>query len=148
MNETRRCVIGSDHAGFPLKGSFLEHLRVLGYQPEDQGPFTQESCDYPEFAARVCRRVLELDAFGILICGTGLGMSMAANRFPAIRAALCVNEFQARMARRHNNANVLCLGARVLGEDLAFAVLDAFLSAGFEGGRHDRRVALLDDIAG
>lgn len=148
MNQNPRCVIGSDHAGLPLKNGCVEHLRALGYEAEDQGTFTTASCDYPEFAARVCRRVLELDALGVLVCGTGLGMSMAANRFPSIRAALCGNEYQARMARRHNNANVVCLGARVIGEDLAFAILKSFLQSEFEGGRHERRVALLDEIPG
>ncbi len=139
-------ILGSDHAGYPLKETCLAHLREKGYACEDLGTHSLQSCDYPRFADLVCRRVLETGAPGLLICGTGLGMSMSANRFPGIRAALCHEEFAARMARRHNNANVLCLGARVVGEDRALAVLSMFLETGFDGGRHEERLRLMDEL--
>jgi len=142
-----RIILGSDHAGYPLKEKCLAHLEETGHVCEDVGTNSLESCDYPKFAARVCQRVLESEVPGLLICGTGLGMSMTANRFPGIRAALCHEEFAARMARRHNNANVLCLGARVVGEDRALAVVSMFLRTGFEGGRHEERVRLIDELS-
>ena len=137
-------ILGSDHAGLPLKQQCLEYLASQGCQCEDLGTYGRESCDYPEFAFKVCRRVLEAKSLGLLVCGTGLGMSMAANRLPGIRAALCTNEYLARMARKHNDANVLCLGSRVIGVDAALGVLDAFLATQFEGGRHSHRIALMD----
>ena len=108
------------------------------------GPENAESCDYPVFAQTVCNKVLEEDAMGILICGTGVGMSMAANRIAGIRAALCTNEFHARATRQHNNANVLCLGERVTGPGVAVQLADLFLETAFEGGRHQRRIDLFD----
>ena len=111
----------------------------------DLGPERAESCDYPPYAQELCRRVLNTgNAMGILVCGTGLGMSMAANRISGIRAALCYNEFAARMARAHNDANVLCLGERVMGVGLATGVVDVFLDGIFEEGRHLRRITLID----
>ncbi|MCF8085524.1 MAG: ribose 5-phosphate isomerase B [Desulfohalobiaceae bacterium] len=139
-------ILGSDHAGYPLKEKCLAHLRETGYVCEDVGTHSTESCDYPEFAALACRKVLETGMPGLLICGTGLGMSMSANRFPGIRAALCFDEHMASMARRHNNANILCLGARIMEEDLAPAVVDSFLRTEFEGGRHEDRVRLMDEL--
>ncbi len=141
-----RVILGSDHAGYPLKEKCLTHLREAGYACEDVGTHSSASCDYPRFAALACRKVLDTGFPGLLICGTGLGMSMSANRFPGIRAALCCDEYLARMARQHNNANVLCLGARVMEEDMALAVLDSFLRTEFEGGRHEDRVRLMDDL--
>ena len=142
----RRIIIGSDHAGYPLKEKCLAHLQEAGYECEDMGTHSLQSCDYPQFAALVCNRVLETENPGVLICGTGLGMSMSANRFPGIRAALCFNEYSAGMARQHNDANILCLGARVIGEDLALAVLERFLQTGFQGGRHEERIRLMDQM--
>jgi len=140
----RRIILGSDHAGYPLKEKCLAHLHEAGYECEDMGTHSLQSCDYPQFASLVCNRVLETEQSGILICGTGLGMSMSANRFPGIRAALCFNEYSAGMARQHNDANILCLGARVIGEDLALAVLERFLRTDFQGGRHEERIRLMD----
>jgi ribose 5-phosphate isomerase B len=140
----RRIILGSDHAGYPLKEKCLAHLHEAGYECEDMGTHSLQSCDYPQFASLVCNRVLETEQSGILICGTGLGMSMSANRFPGIRAALCFNEYSAGMARQHNDANILCLGARVIGEDLALAVLERFLQTDFQGGRHEERIRLMD----
>lgn len=134
--------IGSDHAGFALKQILLEELSTLGYTTQDEGPASAQSCDYPVIAQKLCSAIQGKHALGILICGTGIGMSMAANRFQNIRAALCANEFQARMSRRHNDANVLCLGARVTGDELAKAIVLAFLESSFEGGRHQRRIDL------
>jgi ribose 5-phosphate isomerase B len=140
-------VIGSDHAGFRLKELVKSHLERRGHRVEDAGPSAPESCDYPVYGLKVARRVAS-GAYeqGVLICGTGLGMSMAANRVRGARAALCTSEFQARMARAHNDANILVLGERVVGSELALAILDAYLETRFEGGRHERRVALLDQM--
>ncbi len=141
--------IGSDHAGLELKAALVKRLSEKGHDVHDLGPATAESCDYPVYAKKVCEGVLaagnagpgdEPAAYGILICGTGIGMSMTANHIPGIRAALCAFEFQARATRQHNNANVLCLGERVTGPGLALEMAEAFLSTAFEGGRHLRRV--------
>jgi ribose 5-phosphate isomerase B len=137
--------IASDHAGFDLKTALVEHLQRLGRQIRDHGTTDAQSCDYPLYAAALCRAVLQDGAPGILVCGTGLGMSVTANRFRGIRAAVCVNEFMAGAARAHNNANVLCLGSRVVGTGLAFSLAERFLDTPFEGGRHQRRIDLLDD---
>jgi len=137
--------IGSDHAGLALKASLAAHMAAAGHTVADLGPQDAASVDYPDFARAVCAKVLETPgAAGILVCGTGIGMSMAANRIPGIRAALCTNEYLARMTRLHNDANVLCLGERVLGAGLAAAIADVFLDAAFEGGRHQRRVDLIE----
>ena len=142
---TEHIILGADHAGFELKALCLEHLREQGRPCEDLGTDTGEiSCDYPVFAQKVCERVKAVQGVGLLICGSGVGMSMAANRYAGIRAALCTDEFTARVSRGHNNANVLCLGARVLGPDLALSILEEFLRTEFEGGRHLRRIRLFD----
>lgn len=139
--------IGSDHAGLYLKKVLVEQLAAQGRAVTDLGPQCSESCDYPLFARAVCQKVLDNpNSFGILICGTGVGMSMAANRIPGIRAALCTSEFQAKATRAHNNANVLCLGERVTGPGVALAMTDLFLNTPFEGGRHLRRIELFDTI--
>lgn len=132
--------IGSDHAGYDLKELLKSELATLGFNVIDHGADSRESCDYALIAHPLCEAVAGDDSQGILICGTGLGMSMAANRHREIRAALCSVELQARMARRHNNANVLCMGARITGPELAIAIMTAFLESSFEGGRHQRRV--------
>ncbi len=137
--------IGSDHAGFELKTLLSNTLKSMGINIIDHGTHNQDSCDYPLIAQKLCRAVEADKSSGILICGTGLGMSMAANRFKEIRAALCTMEIQARLARRHNNANILCLGARITGSELAIAITMAFLESEFEGGRHERRIRELDN---
>ena len=138
--------IASDHAGLSLKITIAEHLAAQGWEIKDVGTHTSASCDYPDFAHAVCTRVLENEAFGILICGTGIGMSMAANKVSGIRAALCGDCFSAEFTRRHNDANILTLGARVVGPGLALKIINTFLDTPFEGGRHARRIAKLADI--
>ena len=136
-------VFGSDHAGLGLKNILMEHLAGR-CEAVDVGTHSLESCDYPLIAGKLAGEVLSRGALGILICGSGIGVSITANRFPGIRAALCANEYMARMSRMHNDANVLCLGERIIGVDLAKAIVDAFLNTPFEGGRHQRRVDLID----
>jgi ribose 5-phosphate isomerase B len=136
--------LASDHAGFDLKSLVSEHLAKQGRTIQDHGAGNTQSCDYPVYAQALCKAVLTSGELGILVCGSGIGMSIMANRFRGIRAAVCANEFLAGAARRHNNANVLCLGARVIGPDLALAVVDAFLQNEFEGGRHQRRIDMFD----
>ncbi|WP_285907803.1 ribose 5-phosphate isomerase B [Pseudodesulfovibrio pelocollis] len=140
-------VIGSDHGGFTLKQALIKALTDWGHTVEDQGPDCTDSCDYPLFAARVVKRIkADDDALGVLICGTGQGMTMTANRL-GVRAALCTNEFLARMAREHNDARILCLGERVTGQGLALAILKTFLETGFGGERHQRRIDLMDTVS-
>ena len=136
--------IASDHAGFALKTTVIEHLVKQGRTVQDHGAYGTQSCDYPVYAQALCKVVLEYGDPGILICGSGLGMSMMANRFQGIRAAVCANEFLAAAARRHTDANVLCLGERVVGAGLALSIVDTFLHNEFEGGRHQNRIAMLD----
>ncbi len=141
-----KIAIGADHGGFELKQSLVAKLEDLGHEVIDMGTESAASVDYPEFAEQVCAQVLDGEVhFGILVCGTGIGMSMAANKYRGIRAALCDNEYSARMSREHNNANVLCLGDRVLGKGLAENIVEVWLSASFEGGRHQRRVDKFSD---
>lgn len=139
--------IGSDHAGYELKNLISASLTNLSFNIIDHGTNSRESCDYPLIAQSVCKAVAGDKSTGILICGTGIGMSIAANRIKAIRAALCPTELQARLARRHNNANILCLGARVIGPELAIAITMAFLESDFEGGRHERRLEQLNELS-
>ncbi|MCB1043894.1 MAG: ribose 5-phosphate isomerase B [Acidobacteria bacterium] len=136
-----KIAIGSDHAAIEAKQVISELLTEGGHQVEDCGTQGSDSVDYPDFADAVCQRI-DLDSadLGILICGTGIGMSIAANKVDGIRAALCRTEFEAQMARAHNNANVLCLGARVTGKDLMLAIVNRFMSTPFDGGRHERRI--------
>jgi len=136
--------IGCDHAGLDLKRALAEDLRARGLDVLDLGTEGPESVDYPDFAQAVARAVRDRKADrGVLICGTGIGMSMAANRFPEVRAAVVHDRTSARLARQHNDANVLCLGGRLLGIEVARDCLAAFLDTPFEGGRHERRVAKL-----
>ena len=140
--------IASDHAGFALKSELAGALKARGapLTVDDLGTFSLESVDYPDFAALVASAVVSGKArFGVLICGTGIGMSMVANKVRGVRAALCTSEFEARMARAHNDANVICLGQRVVGAGVALAALEAFLTTAFEGGRHERRVKMIND---
>lgn len=141
----RTIFIASDHAGFGLKTELTACLTSAGHDVQDLGTHSMDSCDYPVYADKVCAAVLaDESALGILICGSGIGMSIAANRHKGIRAALCTSEFQARFTRRHNNANVLCLAERVIGKGVALEIARIFLAEDFEGGRHARRVAMLD----
>ncbi|WP_448584612.1 ribose 5-phosphate isomerase B [Thermocrinis sp.] len=142
-----KIAIGSDHAGFRLKEKIKEYLLSKGYEVLDFGTNSTNSTHYPIFAKEVAKAVQEKKAdYGILICGSGIGMSITANKFPGIRAALCVNEYMARMSRMHNDANVLCLGDRVVGDELALSIVEAWLSTGFEGGRHQERIKLIEEI--
>lgn len=138
-----KIALGSDHAGYQLKRQVMDHLYKQGIECEDVGAANAvDAASYVPFSAAVAKAVLEKRVeFGIVICGTGLGISIAANKHKGIRAALCTNEYMARMSRQHNNANVLAMGARVVGSALAFAIVDAFLAEPFEtGGRHQARV--------
>ena len=137
--------VASDHAGLELKRSLVEELEKRGVAVRDFGTTTSDSCDYPDFAHAIGRAIEggEIDR-ALLVCGTGVGMSIAANRHRAVRAVVCSEPLSARMSRQHNDANVLCIGARVVGVGSAIDILDAFLSAGFEGGRHAPRVAKIN----
>ncbi|MBW2702564.1 MAG: ribose 5-phosphate isomerase B [Deltaproteobacteria bacterium] len=138
--------IASDHGGFALKQELIPWLKERGLDVVDLGCHGLDSVDYPDLASKLTQGISNGEfARGILICGTGLGMSMAANRHLGIRAALCTSGYTARMARAHNDANVLCMGGRVVGGGLAQDIVDAFLSQDFEGGRHARRIARLDE---
>jgi len=133
--------IGADHAGIDIKAYVKELFESRGHEVIDLGPNTKDRVDYPDFAAKVCENVLkEEGSKGILICGSGIGMSMAANKFDGIRAALCHNEYSAKMAREHNDANVICLGERVSGFGMVEAIIDSWNNSSFEGGRHEGRV--------
>lgn len=138
----KKITIGSDHAGYSLKKKIIAHLQNdLGWEVIDVGTNDESSCDYPIFADAVCKNIQNgVTELGILICGTGIGMSMAANKHRGIRAAACSDVFSARLTRQHNNANILCFGERVVGYGVACDLVDAFLSAEFEGGKHQRRV--------
>ena len=136
--------VGCDHGGFTLKREIVRYRLGAGHEVNDVGCPSEESVDYPEFAERVCAAVLGgQSARGILICGTGIGMAMAANRHRQIRAALCHEPFSARMSREHNDANVLCLGGRVLGPSLALEIVRVWMETGFAGGRHLRRITMM-----
>jgi len=136
-----KIAIGADHGGFELKEFIREKLEKSGYEVEDFGCHSLDSVDYPDFAKLVCQSVKEdQSALGILICGTGIGMSLAANRYPEIRGALCHDEYTARLSREHNNANILCLGARVVGAGVAEGIVDTWLASSFSGGRHQSRI--------
>jgi ribose 5-phosphate isomerase B len=152
MNGTtdkRTVVIASDHGGYDLKTHLVSLLQGWGYPVEDLGTTGLEAVDYPDYAAALVHRVVaSSDRLGVLICGTGIGMSITANRFPGVRAAVCTSAYMARMARAHNDANVLCLGGRVLGFGEAEDVLKTFLENSFEGGRHARRVAKVEHVGG
>ena len=138
-----KVAIGCDHGGIDLKQTVVAVLQELGHEIDDQGCFSEESVDYPNFAQAVCSLVKDGSCErGILVCGTGIGMSMAANRFPEIRAALCTETFSARMSREHNNANVLCLGARVTGSGLAAEIVRTWMTVDFAGGRHQHRIKM------
>ena len=138
--------IGCDHGGYALKQEVMKHLTELGLDYKDFGTYSEESCDYPIYGEAVARAVAsgECDR-GIVICGTGIGISIAANKIKGIRAALCGDCFSAEMTRRHNDANMLAMGAGIVGPNMAERIVDVFLSTEFEGGRHERRVNKLED---
>ena len=140
-------VIACDHAGYDLKENVKKYLSEQGHSVIDCGTNSTESCDYPVFAKALCKEINDGNAqLGILICGTGIGMSMAANKVKGIRAALCSDYFSAKFTRAHNDANVICLGARVTGEGLALELIDIFLNTPFEGGKHLRRINEIEDL--
>ena len=139
-----KIVIASDHGGYRLKNEIITHLREQGYVIEDLGCNSEESCDYPLFAKKVVNSVLENDSKGILVCGTGIGMSITANRYKGIRASHCTDTFTARMTRMHNNSNILCLGQRITGTGLALDIVDIWLKTEYEGGRHQKRLDMID----
>ena len=143
----RPIYIGCDAAAYRLKEEIKEYLGNQGFEIFDMGCDSEESCHYPIFAEKVCLEVTKdpENTFGILICGTGIGMSMCANKHRGIRAALCGDTFSAEMTRKHNNANVLCMGARVIGSELAKRIADEFLRHDFEGGRHQVRIDMMAD---
>ncbi len=139
--------IGSDHGGFALKEEIKQHLTERGIEFIDFGTDSEQSCDYPVYAEKVCNAVVSGEAEkGILCCGTGIGMSMAANKIKGIRCACCGDCFSAEMTRRHNDANVIAMGGRVVGAGLALKMVDLFLDTPFEGGRHARRVGMVMDL--
>lgn len=139
--------IGSDHGGYELKEHVKKHLVENGVEVKDFGTFSEASVDYPDCAKPVCEAVINGEAErGILLCGTGIGISIAANKYKGIRAALCSDVYSAMMAKQHNNANILCLGGRVTGRELAFMIVDTWLKTEFEGGRHADRIKKIQDI--
>lgn len=140
-------VIGNDHGGLDLVEVVKDELEKLGHEVDHVGAYEDKSVDYSDFAQRACEKVVRGEAdFAILICGTGIGMSIAANKIKGIRAAAVSEAFSARMSRAHNNANVLCIGARVIGSEIARMLVDEFVSTDFEGGRHQNRVNKLMDL--
>ena len=142
-----KVAVGSDHAGLSAKLRAVEALEQLGCEVEDVGTYSDASVDYPDYAVEVARRVATQQAeLGVLCCGTGLGMSIAANKVPGIRAAVCHNDFTAEMARRHNDANVLCMGARVLDDRMIGEIVRRFVRTPFDGGRHTRRIKKIAGI--
>lgn len=143
----KKITVGCDHAGFELKKIVIAHLEACGFEVLDVGTHSTDSCDYPMIAHELCKKIQDgTTELGILICGTGIGMSMAANKHRGIRAAACSDTFSARLTRIHNNANVLCFGERVVGMGLALELVDAFINAEFEGGKHQRRVDMITQI--
>lgn len=146
MAENKRIVLSSDHAAIELRQAVAKHIADLGWEPIDIGPQTPESTHYPLHGKAAAEKVASGDCrFGLIFCGTGQGIMMAANKVSGIRCGVCSDAFSARMTRQHNNANMLSIGARVVGPDLAMDIVDAFLSAEFEGGRHATRVDLIGD---
>ena len=138
-----KIIIGSDHGGFNLKTTIVKNLESNGIEVVDLGCHTPESCDYPLIAQAVAKEVLATGARGILVCGTGIGVSIAANRFNGIRASHCTDTFTARMTRMHNDSNILCLGERITGSGLALDIVDIWLNTPFEGGRHQKRIDMI-----
>ena len=142
----KKILIGSDHGGFNLKQQVMKHLEERGLEYKDYGTYDTNSCHYPVYAKAVAKAITSGECErGILICGTGIGISIAANKVKGIRASLCSDTYSARLTRNHNNSNVLCMGERVLGVGLALDIVDAWLDAEFEGGRHQTRIDMLEE---
>lgn len=142
-----KIVLGCDHAALSLKNTVIEHLKKQGYETIDVGTYTEDSCDYPDFGYAAAKKVADGSADkGIVICGTGIGISISANKVKGIRCALCGDLYSAEMTRLHNDANMLAMGARVISPELALQIVDKFLSTPFEGGRHLRRVNKISEI--
>lgn len=142
-----KIALGSDHGGLDLKKQIILHLKSKNIEMQDFGTYTEDSCDYPDYALKVAQGVVaEEFELGILVCGTGIGIGIAANKVPGIRAALCHDTFSAHASREHNNANILTLGARVIGIGLALDIVDAFINAKFQGERHQKRINLITEI--
>ena len=140
---SNKIIIGSDHGGFRLKSDIITHLKNNGYEVDDLGCYTTESCDYPVIAKAVAEKVLTNSGRGILVCGTGIGVSITANRYDGIRASHCTDTYTARMTRMHNDSNILCLGERITGTGLALDIVDVWLNTEFEGGRHQKRIDMI-----
>jgi ribose 5-phosphate isomerase B len=139
---------GSDHGGFSLKKQLIRKLTELGHEVVDLGCDSEDSCDYPDFAHAVAAKIqTEPGSMGILTCGSGIGISIAANRHAGIRAALCHNSLEATLARQHNDANILVMGGRLVGEAMAFDILEKFFATSFSGGRHQRRIEKIEVVA-
>ncbi len=144
MTASKRIVLSSDHAAIALRQAIAAHISAQGWEAVDIGPTTPQSTPYPLYAEAAARRVVSGDCrFGLILCGTGQGVMMAANKVRGVRCGVCVDTFSARMIRQHNDANMLAIGARVVGEGLALDIVDAFLAAAFEGGRHAPRVEMI-----
>ena len=143
MANISKILIGSDHGGYKLKNEIIKHLNSMNIEVKDFGCYSEESCDYPIIAKSVAEAIQESSIPGILVCGTGIGMSIAANRFNGIRASHCTDTFTARMTRMHNDSNILCLGERITGVGLALDIVDIWLKTEFEGGRHLKRINML-----
>ena len=142
----KKIVIGSDHGGFNYKTKITEYLKASNYDCIDVGTYSEDYCDYPVIARKAAEKIVNGEAEkGILICGTGIGMSIAANKVKGIRAAHCTDTFSAKASRAHNNANILCLGERITGECIALDIVDVWLKSEFEGGRHQRRVDQIEE---
>lgn len=149
MTDSKRIVLSSDHAAIELRQAVAAHITALGWEVEDIGPATPESTHYPKHGEAAARRVASGEfPLGIVLCGTGQGIMMAANKVKGIRCGVCSDTFSAKMIRAHNNANMLSIGARVVGEGLALEIVEAFLSTEFEGGRHGTRVEMITEIEG
>ena len=146
MTNANKLIIGSDHAGFELKSKIISYFAERNTNVYDAGTYNTDSCDYPIIAKEVAKKVAAKQfEKGILVCGTGIGMSIAANKIKGIRAAVVSDTCSAKMSRMHNNANILCIGSRIVGEALAKDIIDIWLSTGFEGGRHEKRISMLED---
>ncbi len=142
-----KIAIGSDHAGYYMKEHLKKFLKDSGYEVDDCGTFSTASVDYPDYAKKVCTKIQDgVVNRGILICGTGIGMSITANKFRGIRAALSLNPFMAKLSRKHNNSNVLVLAGRLMGYELADATLESWLKTEFEGGRHQKRLSRIEEL--
>ena len=142
-----KIAVGCDHGGLEHKNAIAEHLKERGFEVTDYGIYEQKSVDYPEIAQKLCDGIVNgNNERGILVCGTGIGMSIAANKVKGIRAAACSEHFSAKYTRLHNNSNVLCLGGRVIGVGTAIELADLFVDTQFEGGRHQRRIDMITDI--